>query len=170
MLNLKLIIFNTNYLMLSFLPFTSIELWLLFGLFLILIEFTQVPGIGLVFIGFGAFTTALLMIYFPMVVDYQIITLGISSLVWLIILWHPMKSFYGTKNSSSKINFNIIGSSVQVINSDIKQNEMGQVFWSGTIMNARLGDSSASAKIGETLKVMEVNGNVLICCHKKIDL
>lgn len=154
--------------MLSFLPITSIELWIFFGLCLILIEFTQIPSIGLVFVGLGAFTTAILMIYFPIILGYQIISLGVSSLMWLIILWRPMKSFYGGKNSSNRTNFNIIGSTVEVINNDIHQNEMGQVFWSGTIMNAKLADGHASAKIGETLKVVEVNGNILICCHKKL--
>lgn len=154
--------------MLSFIPLTSVELWLLLGLILILIEFSQIPGIGLVFIGLGAFTTGLLINYVPITVDYQIITLGVSSLVWLLILWRPMKNFYLNKNSSNKTNFNIIGSNVLVVNNDIKPNEMGQVSWSGTIMNAKLAEGNAHARIGDMLQVLEVRGNVLICTKKDI--
>lgn len=148
--------------MLHWLSTYSIEIWLILGLFLILIEFTQLPGIGLIFVGFGAFTTVLLLNFYPTIANYQIITLGVSSVLWLLLLWRPMRSFHTSKNSG-KNQFHIIGSTVQVVKKDINPGEMGQVFWSGTIMNARLTDGSVGVKIGDYLQVVEVKGNVLIC-------
>ncbi len=150
--------------MLNFISTYPIELWLFLGLILILIEFTQIPGMGLIFIGFGSFTTALLLQYFPITSNYQIIILGISSLLWLLILWRPMKSLYENKNQSNKTSFNIIGSIVVVVNHEIQPNQMGQVFWSGTVMNAQfISNDNNYAKVGDQLKVIEVKGNVLIC-------
>ena len=77
-----------------------------------------------------------------------------------------MKAFLSKdKNKLSRDTFDIIGSQVIVENKDIKANELGQVSWCGTIMNAKLIGSSNKdiAKVGDTLIIIEVKGNVLFC-------
>ena len=149
---------------------TQIELiWLVVGITFILIEFTTIPGIGFLFLGLGALTTSVLVYYFPVTGYYQLVSAGISSLAWFLLLWYPLKKFvYGTKGSDDNY-FDIVGMQVEVITKDIKPSESGKVYWSGTYMNAKLDKRDhKTAKIGDKLYVSKVKGNVLICSHKKL--
>lgn len=143
-------------------------LWLFLGVVLIILEFSQLPGIGFLFLGLGAITTSVITNYWQQqALLVQFAYFGISSLVWFIMLWYPLKSYLYKNNSDpSKESFNIIGSSVTVVNKDIMAGDHGQVSWSGTIMNAKLADNSATATTGESLVVVEVKGNVLVCNKK----
>ena len=59
---------------------------------------------------------------------------------------------------------NIIGSKVKVVHQALEVGSIGQVEWSGTVMNAKLSQNvTSSAKIGTMLEVVEVQGNVLVC-------
>jgi membrane protein implicated in regulation of membrane protease activity len=146
---------------------SSTEIWLLIGIILIILEFTQLPGIGFLFLGFGAISASVITNYWQNETELvQFAYFGISSLLWFILLWYPMKAFLSKdKNKLSRDTFDIIGSQVIVENKDIKANELGQVSWCGTILNAKLiGRSNRDiAKIGDTLIIIEVKGNVLFC-------
>ena len=147
---------------------TPIEIWLAIGIVFILIEFTKLPGIGFLFLGLGAISTSILIYYMPEMVSYQIVAVGIISLMWFCILWWPLKIFvYGRKNDK-KSYFDMIGMEVEVAVEDFESGGLGQVYWSGTIMNARLEDKDKrGAKVGDKLYILDVKGNTLICSHKK---
>ena len=146
---------------------TPSMLWLLFGISLIILEFSQLPGIGFLFLGFGAITTAIITSYLQAeTMLIQFAYFGIASMTWFILLWYPMKKFiYQSDNTNSKESFDIVGSSVTVIKNDIKAGSLGQVLWCGTIMNARLTGipNNHTAKIDDTLIVKEIKGNTLFC-------
>jgi membrane protein implicated in regulation of membrane protease activity len=149
---------------------TPIELWLLFGIILIILEFSQLPGIGFLFLGLGAISTAIITSYWPQgALLYQFAYFAITALLWFLLLYYPLKLFiYKNSTNLSRESFDIIGSRVIVSHKDIKPGEYGQVLWSGTIMNAKLTDNAIDiATIGETIYVLEVKGNVLICSKKE---
>ena len=86
----------------------------------------------------------------------------ISSLIWLILFYKPIKN-YLSKNKNSKVS-DIVDSFVVVVDEPIKPDSIGKVKWSGVIFNATLDSSSSiEAQVGETLQVKEIVGNKLIC-------
>lgn len=143
-----------------------VEIWLIIGVIFIIIEFSTIPGIGFLFLGFGALTTSALISSYSKTVDYQIATFGLLSFAWFLALWWPLKKFiYGKKkeNNSDKDYFTLIGNQVIVFDKHIEPGKMGHVSWSGTTMNAKLEDSEKEqVKAGDTLYISEVKGNVLI--------
>lgn len=149
----------------------SVEIWLALGLIFILLEFTTIPGIGLLFIGIGALTSSLILHNYPMLIPYQLTIVGLASFAWFLVLWWPLKRFLygkGTGKRYGKDYFDIVGTEVEVSVEEIKPGGMGSVTWSGTLMNARLiaGEEKA-AQVGEKLYVHEVKGNILICTRNK---
>lgn len=142
-------------------------LWLLFGISLIILEFSQLSGIGLLFLGFGAITTAIIINYIKVeTMLIQFAYFGISSIAWFALLLYPMKKFmYKKDNNHTKDSFDIMGAEVTVIKNDIIVGRLGQVLWCGTVMNAKLigKPSNDIAKVDDTLIVKEVKGNVLFC-------
>jgi len=146
---------------------TPSMLWLLFGISLIILEFSQLPGIGFLFLGFGAITTAIMTNYLQAeTMLTQFAYFGISSIAWFALLWYPMKKFlYQSEDANLKDSFDIVGAEVTVIKNDIRVGHLGQVLWCGTVMNAKLigKPNNDTAKVDDTLIVKEVKGNVLIC-------
>ena len=58
----------------------------------------------------------------------------------------------------------MVGMQVEVAVKDMEPSGLGQVYWSGTLMNARLEDKdSAAAKIGDKLYVTKIKGNIRLC-------
>lgn len=148
----------------------SAWIWFGIGIILILLEFTAIPGIGFLFVGFGALTTSLFLYIFPLLLPYQLGVVGIISFGWFIILWRPIKKFLYShpihhSEHLSKDYFTMVGAKVVVINKDIKSGQMGEVLWSGTTMNAQLINAEI-ANINDVLIVKEVKGNVLICAKE----
>ena len=142
-------------------------LWILFGISLIILEFSQLPGIGFLFLGFGAITTAIITNYLKAeTMLIQFAYFGISSIAWFALLWYPMKKFLYQKDSNhTKDSFDIVGAEVTVIKNDIRVGHLGQVLWCGTVMNAKLIGklNNDTAKVDDTLIVKEVKGNILFC-------
>lgn len=149
----------------------SVEIWLALGIIFILLEFTTIPGIGLLFVGIGALTCSLILHKYPYLIPYQVTIVGLTSFTWFLILWWPLKRFlYGNSQSNryGKDYFDIVGTEVEVSVEEIKPGGMGNVTWSGTLMNARLAANEAAAQVGERLYVHEVKGNILICSRTSI--
>ncbi|MBM3467318.1 MAG: NfeD family protein [Alphaproteobacteria bacterium] len=150
---------------------TAVEIWLLIGVIFIIIEFSKIPGIGFLFLGLGALTTSALISSYSEITDYQIATFGLVSFAWFLVQWWPLKKFVYGKKKENGVNqgyFDLVGNQVTVFNQSIEPGKIGQVSWSGTIMNAKLADSEKEqGKPGDVLYVLEVKGNILICSHKK---
>jgi membrane protein implicated in regulation of membrane protease activity len=140
----------------------QVELLVLVGMTTIVIEMFFMPGLGFLFFGMGSLTVAGIIYYCPSLIDYQYIFIAILSCVWFALLWKPLKHYMHKQKASNHI-FDIIGSKVKVIESDILPGGMGKVAWSGTIMNARLSNNiDEKATLGSSWKVMAVEGNILV--------
>lgn len=145
----------------SFLNFSNVEFLILIGFLSIILEIFVLSGIGILFLGIGAFSTACIIYFFPVLDMYTYFLLGVLSVTSAIILWKPLKK-WNNKDFTNR-NIDIIGSKVKVAESDLAPGKMGRALWSGTIMNAKL-DSKVTSKVksGTICTVKEVKGNVLI--------
>jgi membrane protein implicated in regulation of membrane protease activity len=141
--------------------------WLFLGVALILMEiFAVMPGIGLLFAGLGALCTALLLYNIP---EYAISLAGqvvwflAFGAFWAAVLWKPMKKWRLSSGSSQTYN-DMIGQEVTITGSDLTKERMGQVLWSGTVMNARLvpEDMQDALPVGSLAVIAIVEGNTLI--------
>ena len=141
--------------------------WLFLGFALILMEiFAVMPGIGLLFAGLGALCTALLLYNIP---EYAISLAGqvvwflAFGAFWAAVLWKPMKKWRLPSGSSQTYN-DMIGQEVTITGLDLTKERMGQVLWSGTVMNARLApeDMQDVMPVGSLAVIAIVEGNTLI--------
>lgn len=148
------------------------QMWLILGVLMIIAEIYAIYGVGFLFLGLGSLTTAVLLFKFPILYSSQITTVGLSSIVWFLILWYPLKNFRNKKNHTTNgvLIRDLVGSDVKVISEQIAPGEVGEVAWSGTIMKAKLlKNSSFFAYKGEMLCVEKVKGNMVFCSRKNID-
>lgn len=141
-----------------------ISLWVIVGIILIIIEFTNVPNVGFLFLGLGALSTAIFLTISPVALKYQYIIFGLSSVVSLVILWWPLKQYVYKNNNKALAYSDMIGNEVVVYSKEISAEKIGQVIWSGTIMNAKLDSKEhRTAHKGEKLNITKISGNVLTC-------
>ncbi|MCC2646863.1 MAG: hypothetical protein K0R02_928 [Rickettsiaceae bacterium] len=145
------------------------EVWMIIGFSLIFIELIKLPGLGFLFLGLGSLTVSIILASEKIELNQyaQIAIFIISSCIWFAVLWKPLKNFSSKKNSKTSY-YDMIGEDVVVIGDKITPGLIGQVKWSGTIMNATL-ESTANkpANIGDIIVIKEVMGNVLICRFKE---
>jgi membrane protein implicated in regulation of membrane protease activity len=145
------------------------EIWMILGFFLIFIELIKLPGLGFLFLGLGSLTVSIVLASerFDLSHYSQIAIFLIASCVWFALLWKPLKRFSSRMNSKHTYH-DMIGDEVVVVKDKIIPGLIGQVKWSGTIMNATLNSTETrTANIGEVLVIKEVMGNVLICSYKE---
>ncbi|WP_425363794.1 NfeD family protein [Candidatus Tisiphia endosymbiont of Hybos culiciformis] len=145
-----------------------VELWLIAGIICIIIEFFNTPNVGFLFLGLGGISNAIILNNYPSFLKYQYITFGFVSFIWLIILWYPLKFYVGKKHDKHEYS-DMLGQEVQLYSNELLVGEKGQVLWSGTIMNAKLSkDSVKPAYKGDTLRIVQIDGNVLICTAENL--
>ena len=148
--------------------FNPVEFFISIGLFAVIVEIFFVPGLGLLFLGFGSFSTAFVIYILPNMAEYQYVLLGVLSILWFALLWKPLKYYLSNKKESPPL-FGIVGRSVEVIESDIVPHKTGKVAWSGTIMNARLAENmDKKVPVGTLLEVVSIEGNILILAHSNV--
>ena len=114
--------------MVSFMSISPVEVWFVIGMAFIILEFTQVPAIGFLFLGLGFISTAIIIHYSHVRLPYQIAYATFASVAWFIILWGPLKVIYKPKSSIIKDSFDIIGAQVIVVEQDIAPNKYGQSY------------------------------------------
>ncbi|AAY61882.1 NfeD family protein [Rickettsia felis] len=140
------------------------EIWLIIGIICVVVEFFAVPNIGFLFFGLGALSNTLVVYNYPLVsLTNQITFFGILSLIWFCILYYPLKKYVYNKTDKTENYSDMIGKTVEVYSSTVSSDSIGQVRWSGAIMNAYLAPNEEVAKTGEQLFITEVKGNILIC-------
>jgi membrane protein implicated in regulation of membrane protease activity len=142
------------------------EYWVILGFLAVLFEMLFVPGLGILFIGLGAITIAGSISWYPEIIHYQYPLFALFSFLWFGMLWQPLKKYLYNK-PTTKNTSDVIGNDVEVIGSPLRPSGgLGQVKWSGTIMNARLDpDVTEPQEVGTTLRVKDVDGTILIL-HK----
>lgn len=149
----------------SDLNISAAEIWMFIGFVFILLEISQLPGFGFLFVGLGSLCTSIFLDYYdsPIETYQQVVIFLIFTIVNFAILWKPLKNFLYNKNPASKDYNDMIGSDVEIWSSEARPNALFQVKWSGTYMNARLEDEEKNHfKKGDHLKVKKVDGNVVV--------
>ncbi|MDN3029833.1 MULTISPECIES: NfeD family protein [Rickettsieae] len=145
-----------------------VEWWLIAGIICIIIEFSNIPNVGFLFLGLGGISNAIILNNYSDLLKYQYIIFGFISFLWLVILWYPLKFYVGKKHDKYEYS-DMLGQEVQLYSNELLIGEKGQVLWSGTIMNAKLSkDSVKSAYKGDTLRIVQIDGNVLICTAENL--
>jgi inner membrane protein len=128
------------------------HIWLVVGLILIVLEFAT-PGVILIFIGLGAWVTALaLMSGLVTSVGAQFSLFGISSVLLLVTLRRILKPwFIGHKHQGKDTELEgFLGKRVQVVQ-PILNNRMGKVEFNGVAWNARCDEVLQSGDAAEIL-------------------
>jgi membrane protein implicated in regulation of membrane protease activity len=145
-----------------------VNAWLAAGALIIAFEAMTAPGLGLFLGGLGALCTALLIkggVVGPESTGAQFAWCFGITVVWALLLWKPLKKFRMQRKSRGgaevKTN-NLIGEIVTVAKGGLKPGAVGQVIWSGTLMNAEL-ESSHTQDVPEGAKVHihAISGNIL---------
>lgn len=143
------------------------SVWFIVGGFFILMEITTVTGIGLLFAGLGAMVVggALEAGWIEGLLP-QFLVFFLSTAIWTAVLWKPLKSFVGGKDSGFD---DMVGSTAIVFGQEIKKGGTGEVKWSGTIMRCKYepksGDSTAVQPDTEVV-ISRVSKGVLIVKDK----
>ncbi len=145
---------------------SMIQWWLTISMVCIIIEFANIPNVGFLFLSLGGLSTAVILKNYPYLLKYQYIVFGFASSVWLIILWYPLQLYVCVKHNKYEY-FDMVGKKVVVYSDELLVGKIGQVSWSGTIMNATLSkDTVKLSHKGDVLYIIQVDGNVLICTAK----
>lgn len=142
-------------------------LWLVLGFVFVLMEiFAVMPGIGLLFAGLGALCTALLLYSVPehgvSLVGQGVWFLAFGTF-WAAILWKPLKNWRLSSGAGGGYH-GMIGQDVTITGSPLTKERMGQVLWSGTVMNARLApdDTQEALPVGSLAVIVAVDSNTVI--------
>ena len=142
-------------------------LWLVLGFIFVLMEiFAVMPGIGLLFAGLGALCTALLLYSVP---EHGISLVGQGvwflafGTFWAAVLWKPLKNWRLSSGTGGGYH-GMIGQDVTITGSPLTKERMGQVLWSGTVMNARLApdDMQEALPVGSLAVIVAVDSNTVI--------
>lgn len=147
---------------------SPLYIWLIAGVAFLIIEAIGINGFGMFFAGLGALFVGM-VINFDLIAEdnllEQLVVFGLSTTIWAISLWKPIKKWHNGKKSSYN---NMIGETAIVAEGGISKQNGGSVKWSGTIMKAKLHDSEDSQDLPEGTQVIikEIAGNTLTVTKK----
>ncbi|MBN2282041.1 MAG: NfeD family protein [Candidatus Marinimicrobia bacterium] len=134
--------------------FTPPLIWFLIGLLLVLLEFI-IPGVIVIFFGFGAWVTMILVWIFKFGINMQILVCLVSSLVLLVVLRKKLKTtFVGRSESGSddKVD-DVIGKKVKVT-SKISIDDPGKILLNGVQWNA---EADVDIEEGAIVEILSKN-------------
>ena len=137
-------------------------IWVLSGLALISIEVLMVPGIGFLFAGLGAISVGVaLMGGLFISVTAQVTWFFCLTAIWAAVLWWPLKRAYRRPDSGYS---DMVGDIAIVGPDGLQKRELGEVRWSGAIMNCRLNEGCDQEKLnpGTEVKILKVSDGILI--------
>lgn len=141
--------------------FSPATIWMLVGGILLVTEFIWIPGVGMIFIGLGAILVGVLLQYGIIVTPIAQATsfFSISALCGAI-LWKPFKRMHSGPGDGYA---DMVGSTAVVGADRLEKGKVGQVTWSGTVMQARIAKVCAleSIESGSPVKIMKVESGVL---------
>lgn len=146
----------------------SAYFWLGLGAFLIVFEAITTPGLGLFLAGIGALCTGLLVkagFVDEGALGAQVAWfLGLTTF-WAAVLWKPLLKFRMQSRHKDGIELNnMVGGTATVGEHGLERGRIGQVAWSGTLMNA---DLEASAPVetlpaGALVAIKSVSGTLTV--------
>ncbi len=125
------------------------------------VEALALPGMGIIFAGLGAITVgAILLIGLIDSVLMQWTSFFIISTLWTIILWKPLMKSHSTPGTGYS---DMVGETAVVGATGLSKGKVGDVHWSGAIMNARLVEESWVDKVdsGSEVTIVKISGGIL---------
>jgi len=129
----------------------------------LLVELTLIGLSGpLLFFAIGCFLTGVLVsLQIITGWEYEVLCVGIFSVLAALLLWQPLKQFQGNNKVNDKSS-DLIGQ--KVVTSQIITDVSGAVRYSGIDWTARLDESSSVSDIPANTKVLitGVDGNIII--------
>jgi membrane protein implicated in regulation of membrane protease activity len=135
-------------------------LWIVLGVVMIVLEMILVSGIGFLFAGLGAITTALLLAFdlISQELGVSLAVFLISVVAWWLLLWYPIKLSRRTREPYQ----DLVGTIV-VLNHELRKGQVGSVVWSGVTMRAALDkeEQASSLKKGQRAQITRIKGNIL---------
>ncbi len=144
-----------------------VNAWLAAGALIIAFEAFTSPGLGLFLGGIGALCTALLIkggVVGEASTGAQFAWCFGITVAWSALLWKPLKKFRmqrKVRGQDVKTN-NLIGETAIVGKGGLRQGDVGQVIWSGTVMNAELESAHAQdVPEGAKVHIHAISGNIL---------
>jgi len=146
-------------------------IWLISGAFLIFLDVIMINVIWVMFAGLGAVCVGVALaggwIVSPVA---QFMVFFFATGVWSLLLWKPLKNFMSGRNTG----FNdMVGSTAVVFGKPLEYGKVGQVKWSGTVMNCRLESNvEGLEKIepGAEVTIAGVSKGLMLVRTKKMDI
>ena len=143
-------------------PEIALYAWLTAGALMLAVEALGVPGVGFLFAGIGAILVGLLLSLGIIGQADWIIQAAcwcFISTVITFILYKPLKRW---RSQTSDPYSNMVGTMATVEAPGLLPGVEGQARWSGAIMRARLADGITAVEDGVVLRVVAVEGTLLI--------
>jgi membrane protein implicated in regulation of membrane protease activity len=118
---------------------TAAVIWFIIGFILFILEFV-VPGLILFFFALGAWIVALLLLFFDLPINLQLIIFVISSILFILLLrkWLS-KILWLRKNSTELLEDEFLGK-IAKAETNISPGENGKVEFKGTSWQASSAD------------------------------
>jgi membrane protein implicated in regulation of membrane protease activity len=135
--------------------------WIVLGIFLMLTELV-VPAFFLIWFGAAAVAVGLVVAAFPAFpFAWQVVTWTVSSLV-LIWLWFKVFKA-GSHKTRVGMSQGMVAGEVALVTREIRPYERGEIRFQKPILGAESWESIADEeiKVGERVKVLSVEGNIL---------
>ena len=82
------------------------NLWLISGVIMLAAEAFGISGVGLMFAGLGCLSTGAMLNLGLIALDarlMQFLVFFMSTAIWTIVLWKPMRRFYSKQNKFNSI-------------------------------------------------------------------
>lgn len=145
-------------------------IWFICGAALVALEAILFPGVGVLFAGLGAVTVgvALVLGLIDSLVA-QFVVFFVSTGIWAIMLWKIIKNALRGKKSGFD---DMVGSAAVVFGNALENGKMGQVKWSGAIMNCRLEsgiEEMEKIEPGTEVTIASISKGLLIVRPKRPD-
>ncbi len=147
-------------------PETAAELalyaWLVAGALMLLVEALGIPGVGFLFAGIGAVGVGTLISGGALGEDAfvaQVCAWFVLTFLAAALLFKPLQRF---RSRQREAYHSMLGTTASVVAPGLLPDSEGQARWSGTVMRARLAPGQDPAEGGAVLRVVAVEGTVII--------
>jgi len=132
-------------------------IWFILGFVLFLLEFL-VPGLILFFFAIGAWIIGILLLFFDLSINTQLIVFLSTSILSIVLFRRTLKKIMYTKRNSSEVEDELIGKTA-IAETFIGPGKNGKVTFKGTVWDARSVDTIQK---GETVSIVGNDSILLI--------
>jgi len=141
--------------------------WLLVGAGLLALEAFGVPGVGFLFAGLAAIIVGA-VVELGVIASENMVAQGavflVTTTMLAILLWKQLKGWRLNPNIPQ---YNNIVGTEAVVTQPLMGDRVGEVRWSGTLMRAKLADTTAAElPVGSIVIVRKADGNLLLVAGK----